>query len=84
MRSIYPISLTPSDDQLKEVWQDCLFVFDTSVLLNLYEYSPISYKEATEAMQKIKERVWMPHHVGWEFMRRREKVISNQIATYKH
>jgi hypothetical protein len=31
----------PTDKELEELWENCIFIFDTSVILNLYQYSVI-------------------------------------------
>jgi hypothetical protein len=28
----------PTEAEFKEIWEQCVFVFDTNVLLNLYRY----------------------------------------------
>jgi len=83
MRSAYPGYLTPTQEEFKTLWNACLFVFDTSVLLNFYEYSPETTENLKKIMTALKDRLWMPHHVGWEFVRRRRTVIHKQNKPYE-
>ena len=83
MRSAYPGYLTPTQEEFKTLWNACLFVFDTSVLLTFYEHSPEATENLKKIMTTLKDRLWMPHHVGWEFVRRRRTVIHKQNKPYE-
>ena len=60
----------------KELWDDCTFVFDTSVLLNLYRMNDESKDAFLEVMDKIKDRLWIPYQVGYEYHKHRIEVIN--------
>jgi hypothetical protein len=68
----------PSDKDFEVLWKDCLFVFDTCVLLNLYEFSPKVRDEFLENLKKISGRIWIPHQVAKEYQSRRPFVIREQ------
>ncbi|PKQ44248.1 PIN-like domain-containing protein [Confluentibacter flavum] len=73
----------PLDDQvLSELWKDAIFVFDTSVLLNLYRYSQNTSNEFIDIITMLKERTWLPFQVGLEFNKNRLNVISDQKKNY--
>lgn len=38
MRDLFPEYYTPSVEEFNELWQKCIFIFDTNVLLDFYEY----------------------------------------------
>jgi hypothetical protein len=61
-----------------EVWKTALFVFDTNVLLNLYRYQERTREELFSTLEKLGDRVWIPHHVALEFQRNRLSVIAEQ------
>ncbi|QXG29093.1 PIN-like domain-containing protein [Pseudomonas viridiflava] len=61
-----------------DAWRSALFVFDTNVLLNLYRYQARTREELLDALRKLNDRVWIPHHVALEFQRNRLKVIAAQ------
>jgi hypothetical protein len=61
-----------------EIWKTAVFVFDTNVLLNLYRYQKRTQEELLEALDKLSNRIWIPHQVALEFQRNRLKVIAAQ------
>lgn len=61
-----------------EIWNTALFVFDTNVLLNLYRYQERTRDELFDTLDKLSDRVWVPHHVALEFQRNRLAVIAEQ------
>lgn len=67
-----------SEKELELLWKNCLFVFDTSVLINLYEFSPKVRDEFLEVLKKNTDRIWVPHQVAQEFQWRRPSVIREQ------
>lgn len=72
----------PSDQEFQELWNNCIFVFDTNVLLNFYRYSQKTREELLQVLETLKERLWLPHQVGLEFHRRRLTVISSEVDNY--
>ena len=38
MRDLFPSYYRPTDEEFKELWEKCTFIFDANVLLNLYLY----------------------------------------------
>ncbi|WP_426808043.1 PIN domain-containing protein [Pseudomonas sp. WOUb67] len=61
-----------------ETWKTAMFVFDTNALLNLYRYRERTREELLEALEKLSDRIWIPHHVALEFQRNRLTVIAAQ------
>ncbi|MDG6614114.1 PIN-like domain-containing protein, partial [Staphylococcus aureus] len=62
----------------KNIWENALFVFDTNTLLNLYRYQEETKNEFLQVLDKISNRIWIPHHVALEFQRNRLIVICEQ------
>lgn len=64
----------------KALWANAIFVFDSSSLLYLYEYSDETKKEILKTLkEKLKDRLWIPNHVAFEYLKNRERVISSPI-----
>ncbi|MDN5049535.1 PIN-like domain-containing protein [Aliarcobacter butzleri] len=67
---------------------DTIFVFDTNVLLNLYSYTEQTREDFFSLLDIVKDRVWIPYHVGLEYQRNRlsvirtEKKIFNDLIAY--
>lgn len=67
---------------LAKMWKESIFVFDTSVLLNIYRYTPETREDFFRLLEKLKKRIWIPHQVALEYLEQRENVISQQQAIY--
>jgi hypothetical protein len=61
MRNIFPGYYRPTDEEFYKMWQECIFVFDANVLLNLYRYSPDTRDELLDVLERLKDRIWIPH-----------------------
>ena len=84
MRNAIPEYLEYSDEEKKKLWENATFVFDTNVLLNLYRYSKETREALLSSMEKIKDRIWLPYQIAYEFMKNREETIyetSNRCFT---
>jgi hypothetical protein len=72
----------PDEDQLQDLWQHCLFILDTSVLLSLYRYPEEARNEWFEILNSISDRLWIPHQAALEFQENRLSVIAEQVQIY--
>lgn len=61
----------------KKIWENGLIVVDTNVILNFYKYSDTTRKELWKILENLKDRLWMPYQVGFEYCKNRETVIEN-------
>lgn len=59
----------------KELWNTCVFVFDTNVLLNLYRYKAETKDAFFKVLEVIGENKWLPYQVGYEYHKNRLEVI---------
>lgn len=77
--------LVPGSEALKSAWsaQDTIFVFDTNVFLNLYGYEEQTRTDFFNTAIKLKEKIWIPHHVGLEYHRNRLKVIKREKKLFR-
>lgn len=82
MRSMFPGQFRPTTEALRTLWDDCLFVVDANVLLNLYRYSSETRKELERALISVKERVFVPHQAAKEFLKNRLVVTAGQAQEY--
>jgi hypothetical protein len=73
----------PSEKDFEGLWKKCLFIFDTSVLINLYEFSPKVRDEYLEVLKKNSDRIWIPHQVAKEYQWRRPSIIREQKAIHQ-
>jgi len=72
----------PNEKEIKKLWEDCLFVFDTNILLNLYRYSDKTKNDFLNILKSIQDRIWIPYQVGFEYHNNRIDLIEGQVAKY--
>lgn len=77
--SISKYRLTSEKENL--LWEDCIFIFDSSALLSFYSMPAQTRKKIYDSLvlPNIK-RFWIPAHVRFEYLKNREKVITKPIS----
>ena len=76
----FNIYIKPTKDIEEKLWNDATFIFDSSALLNFYYIPTIKQQEIfNETFEKIKDRLWIPNHVEFEFLKNRESVLTKPI-----
>lgn len=78
MRDLFPGYYQPSEEEFSELWNNCVFILDTNVLLNLYRYNEQTRKDFITVLRKIENRLWIPHQVALEFQENRTTIIEEQ------
>lgn len=76
--------LVPSIKEKEELWEKSIFVIDTNVLLNLYRYTSNTRETLMAAFEDLKERIWIPHQVAYEFGKNRFDVIFEMVRKYEN
>ena len=73
MKDVFKGFYSIDNEVLKQLWKDekTLFVFDTNVLLNLYGYAKQTRDDFFSILDAVNDKIWIPHHVGLEYQRRR-------------
>jgi hypothetical protein len=72
MFEFYP----PSEKQKKKMMDTGLFVFDTNFLLNLYRYKKETSDKFIKILEKLSNKVWLPHQIAYEYQKNRLLVID--------
>jgi hypothetical protein len=83
MRQLFPGYYPPSGEDYKRMWDEGIFILDTNVLLHIYEYSDELLERLFEVVERLEDRIWIPHQVAMEFHRRRIEVIGKRHAEYR-
>lgn len=78
MKGMFPQYEERTAMEFDNAWKNGLFVFDTNVLLNLYQYQAVTRDELINILNQLSSRIWIPHHVALEFQRNRLRVIAKQ------
>jgi hypothetical protein len=82
MKTMFPGHYRPTEKELKELWDKCLFIMDANVLLNIYRYSPNTRKQLFKIFKNISDRLWVPHQAAFEYQTNRLNVIAQQKKAY--
>lgn len=82
MRTSFPGHFANGSADVKEIWENCLFVLDANVLLSLYRFSDATRTELIKVFSSLQERLWIPHQVALEYLANRLAVIGEQVKSY--
>lgn len=63
----------------KVLWQNALFVFDTSAIGDMYFLTPTAKDKMVDILKHFQKRCWIPAQVMYEYDKNREKFIKNPI-----
>jgi hypothetical protein len=72
----------PTDEEFKNLWEQCIFCFDANILLNVYCYSSAARERLFLVLEKLSDRIWIPYQTAQEYHKNRLKVISDQLSPY--
>lgn len=82
MKKLFPGYYNPSEEEFQRLWNECIFVFDASMLLNIYRYSEETQNIFLTILERLKDRIWLPNQAVFEFSKNRNKVIEDQLKAY--
>ena len=74
----FPGYRLPPDHELDQALRLALVVIDANVLLNLYRYNESTRDDLLGVLQKVGDRLWVPHQVMKEFWRNRVGVLASR------
>ncbi|WFA86498.1 PIN-like domain-containing protein [Paenibacillus amylolyticus] len=84
MEDLLKILLPKSEEEIKNIWDKAIFVTDTNVLLSLYKYTNSTRGQLLKILDKIGDKLWIPHQVALEFLYNRSIKIHEQEEDYKN
>lgn len=62
--------------QLRGLWSNAIFSFDTSTLLNLYKSEPETNEQFFSILEGLGSRIWLAYQAGQEFYDNRGALIA--------
>lgn len=74
---------TPTREDHQRVLTEGLVVLDANVLLNLYRYTEQARDDVLSVLERLEDRLWIPHQVVVEFWLNREGVLRDPRDTEK-
>lgn len=80
MRAQFPQYYQFTEAEFSQLLDDCTFVFDANVLLNLYRYPQATREDFLTILKKLAadKRIWLPFQAALEFQDNRLSVIADQ------
>ena len=82
MRELFPGYYRKTEDDIKNIWEHGIILFDTNVLLNLYRYSESTQNTILELIKRFSNQIYLPHQAALEYNRNRYEVIAEQEKAY--
>lgn len=82
MKDLFPEYYRPSDEEFRKLWNECIFVLDANILLNIYGYSETTREQLLALLERLASRIRMPHQFALEYQRNRAKAIMEQVKNY--
>lgn len=81
MKARFPGYYRPTEAELDALWQEgTLVVLDTNILLHLYRVPASTRTLLLSILERLKDRLWIPHQVAIEYQRRRLGVIRDAFS----
>lgn len=72
----------PTEQEIEDAWTNGVFAFDANTLLNLYRYTDVTRKDFLHVLKFIKENLFIPFQVAFEYLNNRIKVIDGLEKSY--
>lgn len=72
-----------NSSELDKLWNNGIIVFDTNVLLSLYRRSEDVRNDFVSMMRSLKDRIWLPHQVGYEYHEHRLEEALRPVDALK-
>src|SRR6266487_4233467 len=82
MEKLFPGFYDRTEEEFSMLWQEATLVLDTNMVLNVYRYREDTRERFFEILEQLKERIWTPHQVIYEYQNNRLEVIGQQLNVY--
>lgn len=83
MKNAINAYLTPTEGEIKKIWENAFFVFDTNILLEFYRYSEKTRSTLFEILEDITEDLWLPYQIAVELILNRESAVKEYLKSLK-
>jgi len=83
MKELFTGFYKKNEDEIKEIWQKGILVFDTNVILHLYRYSDATRNAVLDLMGKFSSQIHLPYQAAFEYNKNRCEAIAEQEKAYQ-
>ena len=86
LRELFPGYLDYSNEEIDEIWENAVIFFDTNCLLNLFEYSKVTFEKFVETLEseELVGRLYVTYQVGLEYAKNRTTRLDKQASTSRN
>lgn len=81
MKDKFPEYYRPSGDDLRTLFNSCIFVFDTNALLDIFRLGESYAKKVLELIRKYHDRIVIPFQVAKEYHKNYLETICRELAS---
>lgn len=83
MKHKFPEYYRPNSEELSKLFDECLFVFDTNALLDVFRLDEDLAGKVIALIEDFHKRIIIPYHVAEEFHRDYLDVVCGELANGK-
>lgn len=76
MKRVFWAYRDKSKEEINRLFSDCIFIFDTNILLKFYRVSKKEAQNYLDVLLSYRKKLYLPFTVGQEFYKNRKKVIG--------
>jgi len=77
-------TLLMTEEREKTLWDEALVVLDTNSICAMYRMTKDTQKTMLEILEYLKDKLWIPGHVLYEYQKNRIEVIKEPILRCKY
>lgn len=81
MKDKFPEYYRPSGEELRCLFNSCIFVFDTNALLDIFRLGESYATKVLELIRKYHDRIVIPYHVAKEYHKNYLETICRELAS---
>jgi rRNA-processing protein FCF1 len=71
-----------TEEREKTLWDEALVVLDTNSICAMYRMTKDTQKTMLEILKYLKDKLWIPGHVLYEYQKNRMEIIKEPISKW--
>jgi hypothetical protein len=83
MRELFRSFYQLTEENREQAWSEGLIILDTSALLNLFRYPLAARDRLLTVLERLEDRLWLPHQVALEYHINKPSVIHDQTTRFR-
>jgi hypothetical protein len=83
MRESFSSYYRPTDEELRDLWQESRFILDGTVLVNLHRYPDAVREGMLKLLGALASRLWVPHQAALEYHQARRDLLLQRAQSFR-